>query len=135
MYIDLIFSGYSGFILIRNIASLLFIILIILDILYYIKGNKMVGNFIIIMAPLCSFIINLWLINHLRNLMHEFYGLAIVFRKNSNEEIINGIIFNDELLQQEFIFSLVSLIILFISFLIIKKKSFLKKESVNTNLA
>jgi hypothetical protein len=135
MYIDLIFSGYNGFILIRNIVSILFIILIILNILYYIKGNRIVGYLIIIIAPLCSFVINLWLINHFRNLMHEFYTLAIVFRENDNEKIINGIILNDKLLQQEFIFSLISLFILFISFLIIKKKSFIKRETVNTNLA
>jgi hypothetical protein len=67
--------------------------------------------------------------------MHEFYTLAIVFRENDNEKIINGIILNDKLLQQEFIFSLISLFILFISFLIIKKKSFIKRETVNTNLA
>ena len=133
MYIDLIFSGYKGYILLRNLIILFLVISIFLNVLNYFKQNNKIVNLIIAIASLNALIINLWIINHLRSLLNETYELAIVFRENSNEELINGIGLNYPLLNQELFLSILSFLVLITSFVLIKKKSINKNNSSNNS--
>lgn len=123
MFIDYIFNGYNGYILLRNLIILLIVLSITLNIIFYFKQNKIITYSIIVIAPLNSFIVSLWIINHSRQLLNEFYELAIPFRENSNEALIDGIIFYYKLLNQELVLSVVSFIVLIISITLLKKKS------------